>query len=325
MTDRSLKIVIPGGAGQVGRMLGRHFHANGHAVVVLSREPSPAPWRVVRWDGRNPGPWVAELEASDLCVNLAGRSVNCRYTAANRRAIYDSRIDSTRLLGEVIGSLRRPPSLWLNASTATIYRHAMDRPQDEAEGEFGGDEPGAPDTWKFSIGVAKDWEAAFFSASTPGTRKVALRSAITLSPDRGSVFEVLSNLVRRGLGGTQGGGCQFVSWVHEADFVRAIDWLIDRDEVEGAVNICSPNPLPNREFMRALREAWGVPIGVPAPNWIIEAGSLLLRTESELVLKSRRVAPGRLLEAGFRFLFPEWPVAARDLVSRWPRVVSAGR
>lgn len=281
-------------------------------MTVLSRTPRKEPWRVVAWDQA-----TVELEQSDVCINLAGRSVNCRYNAANRRAIYDSRVKTTRLLSEVIGSLRRPPQVWINASTATIYRHAFDRPMDEATGELGGHEAGAPDTWNFSIRVAKDWEEAFFSGNTPATRKVAVRSAITLSPDRGGIFDVLTGLVRRGLGGAQGSGRQFVSWVHELDFIRAIEFLIAHEELSGAVNIASPNPVPNREFMRVLREAWGTSIGLPAPAWMIEMGTWLMRTESELVLKSRRVTPGRLLDAGFRFQFPEWSVAARDLVQRW--------
>ncbi len=297
-----MKIVIPGGSGQIGHILTRHFHAQGHEVTVLTRNPPPAP---------------GDLEGSDVCINLAGRSVNCRYHAANRRSIYDSRVQTTRRLNEVIGGLKQPPRLWINASTATIYRHALDRAMDEATGELGGNEPGAPDTWNFSISVAKAWEEAFFAGSTPRTRKLAIRSAITFSPDRGGVFDVLLGLVRRGLGGTQGSGDQFVSWIHDADFVRAIDLVIAREEFEGVVNLASPNPLPNREFMRALREAWGTRIGLPAPAWMIEIGTWLLRTESELVLKSRRVVPGRLLNAGFEFLFPEWPAAARDLVSRW--------
>jgi len=220
-------------------------------------------------------------------------------------------------LNEVIASLNHPPPLWLNASTATIYRHALDRPMDETDGELGGNEPGAPDTWNFSIDVAKNWEQAFFSTPTPLTRKVAMRSAITFSPDRGGVFDVLSALVRRGLGGTQGSGSQFVSWIHHADFVRAVDLLISRDELAGVVNLASPNPLPNRDFMRALRNAWGISIGPGMPAWMIELGTFLKRTESELVLKSRRVIPSRLLAAGFDFLFPDWPAAALDLVASW--------
>jgi uncharacterized protein len=311
-----MKIVIPGGSGQVGQILARHFHAHGHAVTVLSRKPQPAPWRVVAWDGLGRGDWVADLEHSDVCINLAGRSVNCRYHQANRRSIYDSRIRSTQVLNEVMASLQHPPRLWLNASTATIYRHSLDRAMDEATGELGGSEPGAPDTWNFSIDVAKSWERAFFSTPTPRTRKVAIRSAMTFSPDRGGVFDVFSSLARAGLGGTQGPGTQYVSWIHEADFVRAVDLLISREILDGVVNLSSPNPLPNREFMAALRDAWGVRVGLAPSSWMIEIGALFMRTESELVLKSRRVTPGRLLAAGFDFLFPEWPAAARELVSR---------
>ena len=312
-----MKIVIPGGSGQVGQILARHFHAQGHAVTVLSRNPGPAPWRVVHWDGETAGAWVEDLERCDVCINLAGRSVNCRYTPANRRIIRESRIRSTLLLNEVVASLKHPPRLWLNASTATIYRHALDRAMDEEHGELGGNEPGAPDTWNFSIDVAKGWEDAFFSTATPLTRKVAMRSAITLSPDRGGVFEVLLNLVRHGLGGKHGSGAQFVSWIHETDFVRAVDLLIDREEFTGVVNIASPNPLPNRDFMQALRDAWGIRFGLPTSEWMLEIGAILMRTESELVLKSRRVVPARLLDAGFRFLYPEWPAAAHELVGRW--------
>jgi uncharacterized protein (TIGR01777 family) len=320
-----MKIVIPGGSGQVGHILARYFEAQGHTVTVFSRNQQPAPWRVVFWDGLTPGAWIADLEQSDVCINLSGRSVNCRYSAANRSAIRESRIRSTRLLHEVIASLSHPPRLWVNASTATIYRHALDRPMNEADGELGGNEPGAPDTWNFSIDVAKAWEEAFFSTATPRTRKVAIRSAITFSPDRGGVFDVLLGLVRHGLGGPHGPGTQFVSWIHEADFVRAVALLIAREEFDGVVNLASPNPLPNRDFMRALRDAWGARFGLPTPGWILEIGTALMRTESELVLKSRRVVPGRLLDAGFQFRFPKWPAAARDLVARWREGITRRR
>jgi uncharacterized protein len=318
-----MRIVIPGGSGQVGHLLARHFHAQGHTITLFSRSSissMPAPWSVLPWDGLAPGAWVEALEGADACINLAGRSVNCRYTAANRRAMYDSRILSTRLLNQVISPLHRPPRVWLNASTATIYRHALDRPMDEATGELGGGEPGAPRRWDFSIRIAKDWEEAFFATPTPATRKVALRSAVIFSPDRGGPFALLSRLVRLGLGGANGSGHQFVSWIHDADFVRAIDLLLTGDSWAGVVNLAAPHPLPNREFMRALRQAWAVPVGLPAAGWMIGAAALLLRTESELVLKSRRVVPGRLLHAGFQFRFPDWPAAARDLVARYPIV-----
>jgi uncharacterized protein (TIGR01777 family) len=205
----------------------------------------------------------------------------------------------------------------MNASTATIYRHSLDRPMDEQTGEIGGNEPNAPAKWRFSIDVATSWETAFFDAPTPNTRKIALRSAMIMSPDRGGVFDTLLRLVRLGLGGTAASGLQFVSWIHDADFLRSIDHLIARDEMDGPVNIASPNPLPNREFMKALRQAWGARIGLPAASWMLEIGTIFLRTETELVLKSRRVIPGRLVEAGFRFQFPEWAAAAQNLVARW--------
>jgi hypothetical protein len=325
MRAKGLRIVIPGGSGQVGTLLARYFLDGGHDVSVLSRYPKTAPWREVLWDGVAAGEWTSELDGSDVCINLAGRSVNCRYRAANRRAIYDSRIVPTRLLNEVIATIARPPRVWLNASTATIYRHSPDKAMEERTGELGGNEPDTPDTWNFSIRVAKDWEQAFFATDTPRTRKVALRSAVTFSADKGGAFDVLSRLVRRGLGGTNGSGKQMVSWVHGQDFARAVDFLIKNESFSGMVNIASPNPLPNREFMQSLRKAWSVPIGSPAPEWLIEIGCFLMRTESELVLKSRYVVPGRLEGAGFQFLHPEWPAAAADLVAQWRRVIGAGR
>ena len=315
-----MKIVLAGGTGQVGGILARHFHRSGHTVIVLSRSPQKAPWVTVQWDGVTLGPWLKELNGSNVLINLAGRSVNCRYTHANRRDIMDSRVLSTKVLHQAIAALQSPPEVWLNASTATIYRHALDRPMDEATGEFGGDEAGAPANWNFSIQVAKIWENSFFSTPTPATRKVALRSAMTFSPDRGGVFDVFLNLVRHGLGGTNLPGTQFISWIHEIDFVRAIDFLIERRDFSGAVNLASPNPLPNREFLSILRKAWGTRIGLPTTRWMLQLGTFLLRTESELVLKSRRVVPGRLLEANFEFTHSTWPEAAQELVGRWRSV-----
>lgn len=310
-----MKVVIPGGSGQVGTILARSFAAEGHEVLILSRGVTASPYRIVRWDAETLGPWAHEFDGADVVINLAGRSVNCRYNAANRRAITESRVKSTVVVGQAIAKAARPPRVWLQSSTATIYAHRYDAANDEATGILGGVEEGAPDTWQFSIGVAKAWEKAANDADVPRTRKVLLRSAMTMSPDPGGVFDVLLRLARFGLGGTNGDGRQYVSWIHDADFVRAVRWLIDH-EMDGAVNLASPNPLPNREFMRALREAWGAPIGLPATRWMLEVGALLLRTETELILKSRRVVPGRLLQSGFTFQFPDWPGAAADLCRR---------
>lgn len=308
-----MKIVVPGGTGQIGRLLARHLTHAGHEIIVLGRHPAEGPWRFVPWDGRNPGDWTRELEGADAVIQLAGRSVNCRYNARNRAEILDSRVDSTRAVGRALHQVQRPPRVWLQASTATLYAHRYDAPNDEATGIIGGDEPGAPDTWNFSIRVAKAWEQAATESAPPHVRLVLLRSAMTMSPDPGGVFDVLLKLARRGLGGTNGDGRQYVSWIHEHDFCRAIDLLLANDWT-GPVNLCAPNPLPNAEFMRALRTAAGVRIGLPATRWMLEIGAWFLRTETELILKSRRVIPGRLLAAGFRFDFPDWPAAAADLV-----------
>jgi len=313
-----MKVVIPGGSGQVGTLLARAFHREGHDVVVLSRSPVQAAWRTALWDGRTiRGEWAHEIDGANVVINLVGRNVNCRYNAANRREILSSRVNSVLAVGEAIRMAAQPPEVWLQASTATIYAHRYEAPNDEATGALGGTEPTAPDTWRFSTEVARAWERARAEANTPRTRKVALRSAMTMSADAGGVFDVLLRLVRFGLGGRSGDGRQYVSWIHEADFVRAVFWLIAHEDVEGPINVSAPCPLPNAEFMRALRQAWGISFGLPATSWMLEIGAFLLRTETELVLKSRRVTPGRLLQSGFEFQFPAWPEAARDLCEAW--------
>jgi uncharacterized protein (TIGR01777 family) len=223
---------------------------------------------------------------------------------------------TTSRVGDAIAAAKNPPRIWMNASTATIYRHALDRPQDENTGDLGGDEPGAPAKWNFSIDVAKAWERAFIDSATPGVRKVVLRMAIVMEPFTHSTFALLSGLVRKGLGGANGSGSQMVSWIHDVDLARSVEFLIAREEIDGIVNISAPNPVPNRDFMRALRDAWGVRIGLHATEPMLRLGAFLMRSETELVLKSRFVVPTRLLEAGYTFAFPTWPVAAHDLVHR---------
>lgn len=312
-----MKVVLPGGSGQVGTVLARWFHGRGDHVVVLSRSPAAAPWHTVAWDAQTEGPWVKELAGADVVINLVGRSVNCRYTPANREAIKQSRLISTRLLGRAIAALDSPPRVWLQSSTATIYAHRYDAPNDEATGIIGGGEAGAPDTWRFSIDVAQSWEQAADEVELPATRLVKLRSALTLSPGRGGILDTLLGLVRRGLGGTAGDGRQYISWIHDLDFLRAVDWIIEHPELTGPVNLAAPNPLPNAEFMRVLRRAWGARIGLPATKWMLEIGAIFMRTETELILKSRRVVPGKLLAGGFQFKYPSWPEAAADLCQRW--------
>jgi uncharacterized protein (TIGR01777 family) len=312
-----MKVVIPGGTGQVGTLLARDFRRHGYDVVVLSRQPRKALWRVLPWDGATLGAWAAEVDGADVVINLAGQSVNCRYHAENRRLIMDSRVNSTRVVGEAIARAKRPPSLWLQAGTATIYAHRFDAPNDEATGLIGGAERGVPRTWRFSTDVAKAWEAAVNEARTPHTRKVILRSAMTMSPDHGGIFDVLLGLVRRGLGGRAGNGRQYVSWIHDQDFTRAIQWVVKHEAISGPVNLAAPGPLPNAEFMQLFRLTWAIGFGLPAPRPLLALGAVFMRTQTELVLKSRRVVPGVLLTHGFKFQFPAWAEAVQDLCRRW--------
>ncbi|MDB6055288.1 MAG: Epimerase family protein [Verrucomicrobiales bacterium] len=314
-----MKIVIPGGTGQIGCLLARAMVRDGHEVIVLSRKPElRQEWQVLPWDAVTVGKSLKIMEGADVVINLVGRTVNCRLTPRHRHEIIESRVKSTRAIGEAIKGLNSPPRVWLQASTATIYAHRYDAPNDEFTGKLGGAEEGAPETWDFSVKVATEWEAAMSeSGDLPGTRKVLLRSAITMSPDAGGVFEVMLGLVRKGLGGRVGNGKQFVSWIHSDDFVKAVYWLIEHQEIEGAVNVCAPGPLPNAEFMKAFREAWGIGFGLPAENWMVEVGTFFLRTESELVLKSRRVVPGVLQKNGFEFKYPAWPQAVKQLCGQW--------
>ena len=308
------RIILAGGSGFLGRALADHF-LNAHwDVVILTRSPhqTGGAGRQVAWDARTLSSWQRELEGATAVVNLTGRSVNCRYNARNRKEILDSRVNSTRVLGEAIGRCVQPPQVWLNASTATLYRHTFDRPWDES-GEVEAEEE-AKDA--FSVDVGRAWERTLEEAQTPRTRKVALRMAMVFGMGKNSVFPVLCRLVRLGLGGQMGNGRQFVSWIHEVDYWRAVEWLINHNDIHGVVNLAAPNPLPNREMMKTLRRICRVPFGLPATNWMIEVGAFLLRTETELIIKSRRVIPRRLLESGFQFQFPAIREALRDLSHR---------
>jgi hypothetical protein len=309
-----MRIVIPGGTGHVGAVLNRAFTAAGHEVVVLSRRPSRDGH--VAWDGETMGAWADVIDGSEVVVNLAGRSVSCRYTKTNLTEMMRSRVRSARVVGEAIAAARRPPRVWLQMSTATIYAHRFDASNDEATGVIGGWETGVPGYWAYSVDIATAWERELNEARTPQTRRIALRSAMVMSPDRGGVFDVLSRLTRLGLGGPVAGGAQYVSWIHEHDFVAAVQFLIDRHDMSGPVNLAAPDPRPQRDFMRELRDAWGVRAGLPATKWMAELGALAIRSDTELLLKSRRVVPGRLLAAGFEFSYSEWARAARDLVRR---------
>ncbi len=314
-----MKIVIPGGSGQVGTALARAFTDSGDEVVVLSRSESAADWRVVKWDAKNLGDWTEEIDRADVIINLAGRSVNCRYTAANREEIMSSRVDSTRVVGEAITNSQSPPKVWLQSSTATIYAHSFDKANDDETGIIGGHEPDAPDTWNFSIDVAQAWEKATDEAKTPHTRKVLMRSAMTMGIGRGGIFDTMLGLVRKGLGGTAASGRQYISWIHEDDFINSVRWLLDHEELSGPINLSSPVPLPNREFMKVFRDSWGTKFGPPAFKWQLAIGAWFMNTETELILKSRQVVPKLITDSGFVFKFPNWKDACADLCERWKK------
>jgi uncharacterized protein (TIGR01777 family) len=304
------QIVLFGANGFIGRYLARHYQRQGREVVCVAR--SRRGWSgdgmFLEWDGRSIGPWALALEGAERVINLAGRSVNCRYHEANRREILESRVASTRVIGEAIAACRVPPRLWMNSSTATWYRHAEDRPQDEWTGE-----PGSG----FSVEVARAWEEAFFAAAVPGaTRKVALRAGMILGNEPGTVFDVLRRLTRRGLGGSMAGGGQRVSWMHLEDFIAALDFIAAEPWRDGVYNLTAPEHPTNRELMRAFREQQGAPFGLPAARWMLEIGARLMGSETELVLKSRWADPRRLREEGFRWRWPRLDTALADLEGR---------
>lgn len=308
MSQPPPRIVIPGGAGYLGGFLVEHFARLGWEVVVLTRQPvAPISGaRSVAWDGRARGDWARELDGAAALVNLAGRSVNCRYHAHNRAVIYASRLESTRVLGAALAACSAPPPVWVNASSATIYRHALDRPMDERTGELGSG---------FSVDVCRKWEQTLWDAPTPATRKVALRSALVLGPGKGGALHPLHRLACLGLGGPMAGGRQWVSWVHAADFAGAVAWVVGCEALSGPINCASSHPVPNREFMRTLRRVCGRPFGLPAARWMLELGAFVLGTETELLLKSRWVVPTLLLESGFRFRYPELEPALHALLA----------
>ncbi|WP_420595621.1 TIGR01777 family oxidoreductase [Deinococcus sp.] len=313
LAGEARRLVLAGGSGFLGRALARFFAARGWDVVVLARSAPAAelsadgvlPARWVRWDGLRQGDWAAELDGAAALINLAGRTVNCRYTAQNMLDIYTSRLDTTRALGRAIRQADAPPAVWLNSSSATIYRDARDTPQTEAEGEIGKG---------FSVNVAQRWEAALGEEDLPRTRRVALRTALVYGLGEGGVMQTTDTVVRLGLAGAMAGGGQHVSWIHDTDFCRAAEFLIDH-ELSGPVNVTAPQPLTNSEFLAAYRQAWGATLGIPSTAALIRLGALLLGSEAELLLKSRWVVPQRLLDAGFTFEHPSWPVAIDDLVA----------
>jgi uncharacterized protein (TIGR01777 family) len=301
------KIILAGGNGYLGSVLAGYYRHIADEVIILSRKPKAVKDNVktVLWDGITKGDWAKEMEGADMLINLCGKNVNCRYTAKNRKEIIRSRVNPTTLLNEVVGELSNPPALWINITSATIYRHAEDFAQDEATGQIG---------YGFSIDVCRQWEEAFFNECKVPVRKVALRMGIVLGRSD-SVFPRLLNLVKIGLGGRQGNGQQYVSWVHEQDAARCTEWILDHPEMDGVINCTAPEAIKNTDLMRCLRKSYGIPVGLPAPAWLLNVGAQIIGTETELILKSRWVAPKRLLDSGYQFLFTKADYAIDDILS----------
>lgn len=301
------KVILAGGNGYLGQVLAEYYRHLSAEVIVLSRKSAPDNGNIktLVWDGRTEGDWMYNLEGADLLVNLCGKNVNCRYTKENQAEIINSRVIPTALLGKVIKKMENPPKLWINITSATIYRHAEDRPQDEESGEVG---------YGFSIDVCRIWESTFFETNTPQTRKVALRMGIVLGKNDGA-FPRLLNLVRLGLGGKQGDGQQYISWVHEQDAARCTEWLMKNEDMTGIINCTAPEPIKNTDFMACIRNVYGIPIGLPSPAWLLEIGAMMIGTETELILKSRWVLPKRLLENNFTFQYSRAEHAVKDILS----------
>jgi len=301
------KIVLAGGNGYLGTVLANHFKNLADEVIILGRKAAPVNGniRTIFWDGKTTGEWVNQIERADLLVNLCGKNVNCRYTAKNKQEIFDSRLIPTALLNKVVGQMENPPKVWINSSSATIYRHAEDRPQDEPTGDIG---------TGFSVDVCKGWEQVFFETETPATRKIALRIGIVFGKDS-AIFPRLRNLVKFGLGGKQGDGKQYVNWVYEQDVASIMEYLLQKLEANGVFNCTAPNAVTNATMMRTIREAYKMPFGLPAPGWLLEIGAMLIGTETELILKSRWVAPKRLLDIGYKFQFTDFKQAIKACIN----------
>lgn len=302
------KVVIAGGTGFLGQLLINHFKELKDEVVILTRgqggERSCVEY--IHWDGEKVDRWAEALEGADVLINLSGRTVNCRYNRKNKNEILQSRLLSTKVLGEALMAAKRPPKVWLNSSSATIYEESFDKANDEVDGKIGEG---------FSVDICRQWEAEFNKFEINSVRKVCLRTAMVIGAG-GPFLQLMSRIVKLRLGGRQGSGEQFVSWLHERDFVGIVDFLIDNEKLSGVFNLCAPNPVKNKIMMSYLRKACGVKIGLPALTFMVHLGAFLMRTEAELPLKSRNVIPGRLLKCDYEFKFTELDKALSDLIRR---------
>lgn len=298
------KLVIAGGNGFLGGVLVRHFQKSFDEIVILTRhqKASYENVRYILWDAKTLSNWSDELNNADVLINLTGKNVNCRYTEANKSEILNSRLESTRVLGQATRNTENPPKLWLQASSSTIYNHSH-QPNDEGSNNIGDD---------FSMTVCKEWERAYWEEYCPSTKKIMMRIAIVLGRD-GGAMPTLKRLTRFGLGGRQGSGSQMISWIHETDFARSVEWLMHHGKSNGVYNVCSSNAVPNKIFMNSIRHLMNAPIGLPTPEWALSVGAAVIGTETELVLKSRFVHPKNLLSEGFQFEYSNLGLALANL------------
>ncbi|MBQ0733691.1 TIGR01777 family oxidoreductase [Aquimarina celericrescens] len=299
------KIVIAAGTGFLGETLSDYFKDKVEKIVILTRGKNRIENGIhyVNWDGKTLGDWKNEINNADVLINMTGKSVDCRYNQKNKELILSSRVQATRVLGEAIAACKVPPKTWLNSSTATIYRHSLDKEMDEIHGEIG---------TGFSVNVATQWEKTFFEQQTPNTRKVALRTSIVLGKNGGALPPIL-NLSKIGLGGKQGNGNQKLSWIHQIDFARSVEFVISKTNIDGVINIVAPKPSTNSDFMKTLQKVLKIPIAIPIPKTLLEFGARIIRTETELILKSRNVIPSKLIHHGFEFSYPDLESALRSL------------
>ncbi|WP_158974326.1 TIGR01777 family oxidoreductase [Cellulophaga sp. L1A9] len=300
------KLIIAGGSGFLGKAIAAYFTSKFTDIVILTRGATETKngFRYVTWDGKTLGTWQEELTSCDVLINMVGRSVDCRYTPENKKLIMDSRVDATKILGEVISKSKHAPKVWINASTATIYRHALNQQMTEATGEIG---------TGFSVAVAKAWEEVFYASTTPNTRKVALRTSIVLANNGGALVPILK-LAKMGFGGKQGDGNQQFSWIHINDFLESINFIMENTRLQGPINSAAPEPITNSFLMKTIRKELKIPFGIPLPKFLLEFGARLIKTETELILKSRNVIPTKLTNAGFTFQFSTIQSALKDLI-----------
>lgn len=307
MKTKTNSIIIAGGTGYLGQVLIDFFKNKTDRIYILSRNKKNDYENVTHllWDAKNLGDWVNIFENADAIINLTGKSVDCRYNAKNKNLILSSRVNSTNVLGKAIEQCENPPRIWLNSSTATIYRHSLEKQMDEFSGELGDG---------FSVSVAKAWEQMFFGFKLRKTRQVAMRTSIVFG-NGGGAFVPIKTLAKIGMGGKQGPGNQKVSFIHEVDFARSIEFIIANKIIEGVINIVSPTPTTNKELMQTLRKQLNVPFGIPMPKMLLEIGAVIIKTETELILKSRNVIPTKLHNYGFKFKFPTLSQTISNLVN----------